>query len=202
MANNDQSNNSDNRRRNSSPDAQGHWYSNLSSPSLPSLVMNMTPTMFIMEISPPVQPTAATTDHQAPEQVIAVATAVPTRLETICISSGDDDNGDKNGIHHQPVAQITSVLPVEEWRPVAASTPQEEEPMPMIGIIPTERQSEQELFDNIQRLVQEFVSRPNRHYPYYRVMRLTTGDQPRIEHLVTVVINRPTILLYDKKKTL
>ena len=193
MANNDQSNNSDNRRRNSYPDAQGHWYSNLSSPSLPSLVMNMTPTMSIMEISPPAQPTAATTDQQALEQVIAVATAVPIRSETICISSGSDDDNDAIR-RNQPVAQMTSVLP-EEWRPAAASTPQEEEPMPMTGIIPTERQLEQELFDNIQRLVQEFVSRPNRHYPYYRVMRWTTGDQPRIEHLVTVVINRPTILL-------
>ena len=216
MANNDQSNNNSHRRRYSYPDAQGHWYSHITSPSLPSLVMNMTATISsVMEISPPPVPqpssppqpmatdqAAAAPPRPPPSEPAVVplvaATAVPTRSDTICISSSDDEddnnNGDNSGRGPQHVAQMTSILP-QEWRPVAASTPQQQQSMPTMDMIRTEQAIEQELFDNIQRLVQEFLSRPNRHYPYYRVMRWTIGDQPRIEHMITVVINQLTILL-------
>ncbi len=38
------------------------------------------------------------------------------------------------------------------------------------------REIENELFQNIQNLVREFLRRPNREYPYYRVMRWTIGE--------------------------
>ena len=74
------------------------------------------------------------------------------------------------------------------WDPMAISTP-------IITTAPrSEKDIENELFHDIQVIVRNFIRHPNRHYPYYRVMRWFEGDDPKLEHILTVVINRPTII--------
>ena len=58
----------------------------------------------------------------------------------------------------------------------------------------TESDMENALFRDIEDLVREFLRRPNRQYPYYRIIRWTEGQNPRLEHVLTVVINRPDII--------
>jgi hypothetical protein len=223
-------------------DAQGHWYSQLSS-SVPSLLTstsattNTTTTATTMTTSLSM-PLLTFTDQEYREQEI-----VPIQFETMCISSDDDsrneekhqevmtsilsqttttamasmslsttshqehgerpmapvqsetictssDNDSRNEERYQE--EMTSILS-QEWLPPATSTP-------LSSAVSTntdrsEREIENDLFHNIEQLVREFVNRPNRQYPYYRVMRWTTDDQQQIEHIVTVVINRPAIIL-------
>ena len=59
----------------------------------------------------------------------------------------------------------------------------------------SERAMENALFRDIEDLVREFLRRPNRQYPYYRIMRWTEGQDPRLEYVLTVVINQPVIVL-------
>ena len=74
------------------------------------------------------------------------------------------------------------------WEPLVVSTP-------TVTTAPqSDKDIENELFDDIQEIVRKFIVRPNRDYPYYRVMRWLEGDDPKLEHFVTVVINRPTIM--------
>jgi hypothetical protein len=119
--------------------------------------------------------------------------------DTIAISNAAaaaaDDDDDDDAIHNQEQqqTQITSTLS-EVWLPVAASTP-------LLSTVNaanndtrrSEREIENELFQTIESLVREFIGRPNRECPYYRIMRLTNDQEPKLEYLVTVIINRPTI---------
>jgi len=57
------------------------------------------------------------------------------------------------------------------------------------------REMENELFHNIETLAREFVTRTNTEYPHYRVIRWTVGEQPTREYVLTVVLNRPAIIL-------
>src|SRR5271170_1182035 len=82
----------------------------------------------------------------------------------------------------------------QEWLPVAASTPVSTSSI-TIGSRRSERDIENELFQNIETAVQEFLRHSNREYPSYRIIRCTIGEQPRLEYTVTIVINRPTIIL-------
>ena len=59
----------------------------------------------------------------------------------------------------------------------------------------SERAMENALFRDIEDLVREFLRRPNRQYPYYRIIRWTEGQDPQMEYVLTVVINRPAIVL-------
>ena len=90
----------------------------------------------------------------------------------------------------------------QEWAPLAISTPV----LVVVGDHPPattidhrtrrfERQIENELFEDIERLVRTFLSRPNREYPYYRIIRWIEGNDPKLEYGFTVVINRPVVLL-------
>ena len=54
---------------------------------------------------------------------------------------------------------------------------------------------ENALFRDIEDLVREFLRRPNREYPYYRIIRWTEGQDPQLEYVITVVINRPVVVL-------
>jgi hypothetical protein len=64
-----------------------------------------------------------------------------------------------------------------------------------IDTVRSKKEIENDLFQNIEQLVREFVNRPNRQFPCYRVMRWTTDEQPKIEDFVTVIINQPTRIL-------
>jgi hypothetical protein len=59
----------------------------------------------------------------------------------------------------------------------------------------SERAMENALFRDIEDLVREFLRQPNRQYPYYRIIRWTEGQDPPMEYVLTVVINRPVIVL-------
>ena len=107
---------------------------------------------------------------------------------TICLS-GDEDN--------QIEAQQQEPVELSQgWAPLAASTP-------LLAADAAadnqtrrlEREIENELFHNIEGLVRTFLARPNREYPYYRIMRWTDGEDVKLEHVLTVVINRPVVLL-------
>jgi hypothetical protein len=163
-------------------DAQGHWYSHLSS-SVPSL---LTSTTIATATTPTMAPSLSMPLLTATGQEYREQEIVPIPSETMCISS-DDDSRDQQ--KHQE--EMTSILS-QEWLPPAASTPLS---AVSTNTVRSEREIENELFHNIEQLVREFLDRPNRQYPYYRVMRWTTGEQPKIEHIVTVVINRPVIIL-------
>lgn len=143
--------------------SQEHEYDELNAPVLLNDVTTMTSL-------------SMTADQEHCEQEIIT----PSQSQTVCGLS-DDENHDQD---------ITTILP-QEWLPLATSTP-----LSLHSPEETTR-SEQEivndLFTNIEQLVRTFVNRPNRQYPYYRVMRWTTGEPSNIEHFVTVVINRPTI---------
>ncbi len=114
-------------------------------------------------------------------------------METMCISS-DDDDGDASRNKGQQRQQMANIL-FQDWLPSATSTS-------LLATVPaatsttrrSEREVENELFQHIQNLVREFLRRPNRECPYYRVMRWTIDEQPRLEYILTVVINRPTII--------
>jgi hypothetical protein len=54
---------------------------------------------------------------------------------------------------------------------------------------------ETELFHNIEQLVRKFVRCSNCDYPCYRVIRWFEGNDPMLEHILTVVINRPIVSL-------
>jgi dsRNA-specific ribonuclease len=59
----------------------------------------------------------------------------------------------------------------------------------------SDRELEDALFQDIETLVREFLRRPNRRFPYYRIIRWTEGQQPKLEYVLTVVINPPAIVL-------
>ncbi|CAF1249464.1 unnamed protein product [Adineta ricciae] len=79
-----------------------------------------------------------------------------------------------------------------EWLPVATSTP-------LVAVSSATMHSledeENELFDKIRLLVRDFTQRPNRQYPLTRIIKWTVDELPKVEHVVVVVINRPTIVL-------
>ncbi len=198
-------------RHNSFSDApQELGYSRLSSsaPSILSLTTTMmtttttTTTTSAMDTSS--DPLSTTTDREQRQQQIIP----PTQSETICISSddADDDNNNNNNNsdgnandssnrEEHTEEEMTNILP-QDWLPAAASTPLSTGSIDTAAAaVRSEKEIENDLFNNIEQLVCEFVNRPNRQYPYYRIMRWTIGEHPKIEHLVTVIINRPTIIL-------
>ena len=85
-------------------------------------------------------------------------------------------------------APESSMEALSNREPKAVSTPT------VMTAPQSEKDIENELFNDIQEIVRKFIVRPNRDYPYYRVMRWLEGDDPKLEHFVTVVINRPTIM--------
>lgn len=98
---------------------------------------------------------------------------------TISISSGTESTISSQG---------TSIELSTNWEPMAVSTP-------LITTAPrSEKEIEMELFHDIEQIVRKFIRRPNRDYPYYRVIRWVEGDDPKLEHVLTVVINRPTVI--------
>jgi len=95
----------------------------------------------------------------------------------------------------QQTQQMTSTLS-QDWLPPAVAVPT---PLSIIAGTNSsrdlERGIENELFQNIQNLVREFLCRLHRGCPYYRVIRWTIGEESSLEYVLTVIINRPTIIL-------
>ena len=97
---------------------------------------------------------------------------------TIVLSSGTESNVESRQ-HSMEVSQT--------WSPMAISTP-------VVTTAPrSAKQMENELFYDIEQLIRKFVSHPNCDFPCYRVMRWFEGDDPTLEHVVTVVINQPIV---------
>ena len=102
-----------------------------------------------------------------------------TTVDGAIVLSNGTDNSIESQQHSMQVSQTGS--------PVAISTPG-------VTTAPSsERDVENELFHDIEQLVRKFVSRSNCDYPCYRVIRWFEGDDPILEHVVTVVINRPIV---------
>lgn len=93
-----------------------------------------------------------------------------------------------SGTHGHFSSQQHSFEVSRSWKPIAVST----------HIMPTvprsQKDIENELFDDIEQLVRKFIRRPNLDYPYYRVIRCIEGDDSKLEHFITVVINRPSVV--------
>ena len=89
---------------------------------------------------------------------------------------------------------LTSPSPV----PIATSTPRTASTPPQPILMPytrSERQAEDELFQRIERLIRDFLSRPNRRYPYHRIMEWTLPDDPALNYCAVVIINPPSTVL-------
>lgn len=110
---------------------------------------------------------------------LEVEEELPTTAEgTIVLSSGTESNIESRQ-HSMEVSQA--------WSPMAISTP-------VVTTAPrSAKEMENELFHDIEQLIRKFVSRPNCDFPCYRVMRWFEGDDPTLEHVVTVVINQPIV---------
>jgi hypothetical protein len=114
----------------------------------------------------------------------------------------DYDDASRHEGQHQQQTQMTNTLS-QDWLPPATSTPLLATVVVAAAATDTatrnphrsEREIENELFQNIQNLIQEFLHRRNRHYPCYQVTRLMMSEQSQLEYILTVVINRPTIIL-------
>lgn len=126
-------------------------------------------------------PTLATTSSSSIIVEEMESEQVPLLMNTGTISVR---SGNENDIP----SQENSIEVSPNWDPMAISTP----------IITTASRSdkdiENELFHDIEEIVRKFIRRPSRHYPYYRVIRWVEGDHPKLEYVLTVVINEPTVI--------
>ena len=87
-----------------------------------------------------------------------------------------------------------AMMPSSEDVPLMTSTP-------IVTSAPrSERDMEDALFGDMENLVREFLRRPDRRYPYYRIIRWNEGEHPKLEYVLTVVINRPAIVLWLMNK--
>jgi hypothetical protein len=89
---------------------------------------------------------------------------------------------------------LTSPSPV----PIATSTPRTASSPPQPILVPytrSERQAEDDLFQRIERLIRDFLSRLNRRYPYHRIMEWTLPDDPTLNYRFVVVITPPSSVL-------
>ena len=110
---------------------------------------------------------------------LEVEQQLPTTTDsTILLSSGSASN---------IASQQHSMEVSQRWSPMAMSTPV------VTTATRSEKEIEDELFHNIEQLVRNYINRPTCNYPCYRVMRWFEGEDPKIEYVVTVVINQPTI---------
>jgi hypothetical protein len=118
-------------------------------------------------------------------------------IETVCMSIIDDNISINE---EQKQQQVTNTLSEDCLSPTT-STPSLATVVATVAHSNNHQCSESEienaLFQNIQMLVQQFLDRPNRqYYPYYRVMRFIIDKQwQQLEYALTVIINRPTIIL-------
>jgi len=136
--------------------------------SILSQITKTTATISSMSLS-------TTSDQEHHEQQIPV----PIQAQTISISSDDDDNHDSHRNEEKHQEEMTASILPQEWVPSATSTPLSSA-ISAMHTVRSEQEIENDLFHNIEQLVREFVNRPNRQYPYYRVMRWTTDDQQQI----------------------
>ena len=118
-------------------------------------------------------PSTVSYDLEADEEL-------PTTGEgTIVLSSGTESNIE---------SQQRSMEVSQAWSPMAMSTP-----LVTATAASSEKDLENELFRDIEQLVRKFINRPNCEFPCYRVLRWFEGDDPTLEHVVTVVINQPIV---------
>ena len=84
------------------------------------------------------------------------------------------------------------VLPSPAPLPIATSTPQKGETPPRPILVPytrSEKHAEDELFQRIERLIRDFLNRPNRRYPCHRIMEWTLVEEPTLSYSAVVIIN-------------
>lgn len=105
------------------------------------------------------------------------------QFETLCISSGNDDK----------TYQTQRSDIIEPDALVSDSTASTS--CMLSNSVRSEEETEDDLFDNIELLIQKFLSHPERQYPYYRLMQWRTDTVPQMEHLVTVITNQPSTVL-------
>ena len=125
---------------------------------------------------------AASSNASTPSTIIYDLEAEPAATTvndgTILLSSGTESSMESEQ-HSMQMSQT--------WDPMAISTP-------IVTTAPrSHRDIENELFYDIEQLVRQFLRRPHLDYPYYRVIRWLEGENPQLEYVVTVVINRPTV---------
>ena len=142
-------------------------------------------------------------DMEVEEEHMSTPSAGTVRISTV------DANATHNEEQQQQQQQHITSISSHHWPPPAASS------TPQATIVcdtssgsrssssghssttdtRSEQELENELFQSIENLIRAFIDRPNRNFPYYRIMRWTTGHEPLLEYVVTVVINRPAIIL-------
>ena len=87
---------------------------------------------------------------------------------------------------------VSSTSLTDAQQPPPSSTP----PQPIL--VPhtlSERQAEDDLFQQIERLIRDFLCRPDRRSPYHRIMEWTVPDDPTLQYCAVVIINPPSTLL-------
>jgi hypothetical protein len=62
----------------------------------------------------------------------------------------------------------------------------------LVPSTPSERQAEDDLFQGIERLIRDFLARPNRRHPYHRIMEWALADDPTLNYCAVVIINPPS----------
>ena len=151
-------------------DGQGHWYSPTTTSDLTAQTTTQTPST--MSLSPYERCIESKIGH------------ILTRIVSFSHLTSADAS-DPLEEEQQPGA----MMPSGEDGPLMTSTP-------IVTSAPrSERDMEDALFQDIEGLVRTFLGRPHRQYPYYRIIRWTEGEQPKLEYVLTVVINAPAIVL-------
>ena len=98
----------------------------------------------------------------------------------------------------QQVTDSDMVLPSPSPVPIATSTPRTAGTPPQPILAPytrSEKQAEDELFQRIERLIRDFLNRPNRRYPYHWIMEWTLPGEPTLNYSAVVIINPPSTVL-------
>ena len=113
---------------------------------------------------------------------------------TASFTSPSDPQQQQQSMGSDIVLSVPSPVPVL----IATSTPRTAATPPQPILAPytrSEKQAEDELFQRIERLIRDFLDRPNRRYPYHRIMEWTMGDEPTLNYSAVVVINPPSTVL-------
>ena len=82
--------------------------------------------------------------------------------------------------------------------PIATSTPRLVATPPQPILVPytrSEKQAEDELFQRIERLIRDFLNRPNRRYPYHRILEWTLDEEPTLSYSADITINPPSMVI-------
>ena len=90
------------------------------------------------------------------------------------------------------------VVPSPSPVPIATSTPRTPGTPPRPILVPytrSEKHAEDELFQRIERLIRDFLNRPNRRSHYHRIMEWTLAEEPTLSYSAVVIVNQPSTVL-------